>query len=61
MAQRLSQIVVVEAQSCREIVDVSNVIRVATTGRLNSPDLWEINQLFGGEKVRNRIQKAMEE
>lgn len=43
------------------VVDVSNVIRVATTGRLNSPDLWEINQLFGGEKVRNRIQKAMEE
>ena len=43
------------------VVDVSNVIRVATTGRLNSPDLWEINQLFGGQKVRNRIQKAMEE
>ncbi|MBQ8525976.1 MAG: glutamate--tRNA ligase [Clostridia bacterium] len=42
------------------VVDVSNVIRVATTGRLNSPDLWEINQLFGDEKVRNRIKKAIE-
>ena len=41
------------------VVDVSNVIRVATTGRLNSPDLWEINQLFGDEKVRNRINKAI--
>lgn len=41
------------------VVDVSNVIRVATTGRLNSPDLWEINQLFGDEKVRNRINNAI--
>lgn len=41
------------------VVDVSNVIRVAMTGRLNSPDLWEINRLFGDEKVRNRIKKSM--
>lgn len=42
------------------VVDVSNVIRVATTGRLNSPDLWEINQLFGDTKVRGRIQNSIE-
>ena len=41
------------------VVDVSNVIRVAMTGRLNSPDLWEINQLLGDEKVRNRIKLSM--
>ena len=37
------------------IVDVSNTIRRAITGRLNSPDLWEICQILGAERVKNRI------
>ncbi len=41
------------------VVDVSNVIRVATTGRLNSPDLWEINQLLGKSKVIARIERMI--
>ena len=41
------------------VVDVSNVIRVATTGRLNSPDLWEINQLLGEEKAMARIERMI--
>ena len=41
------------------VVDVSNVIRVATTGRLNSPDLWEINQLLGYDKVISRIERMI--
>ncbi|MBQ7900945.1 MAG: glutamate--tRNA ligase [Clostridia bacterium] len=41
------------------VVDVSNVIRVATTGRLNSPDLWEINQLFGADKAMARIERMI--
>jgi glutamyl-tRNA synthetase len=41
------------------VVDVSNVIRVATTGRLNSPDLWEINQLLGEQKVISRIERMI--
>lgn len=41
------------------VVDVSNVIRVATTGRLNSPDLWEINQLLGEKKVIARIERMI--
>ena len=41
------------------VVDVSNVIRVATTGRLNSPDLWEINQLLGESKVIARIERMI--
>jgi glutamyl-tRNA synthetase len=38
---------------------VSGVIRVAITGRTNSPDLWTIQQIMGPEKVRARIEKAM--
>lgn len=43
------------------IVDVSNAIRVAITGRLNSPDLWEISQALGEERTRQRIRNAMED
>ena len=42
------------------IVDVSNVIRVAITGRQNSPDLWEISQALGEKRVRARIKKEIE-
>ncbi len=41
------------------IIDVSNTIRVAITGRLNSPDLWEISNILGDKRVRNRVQAAI--
>jgi len=37
--------------------DVSTVIRVAITGRRNTPDLYEILQVLGKEKVINRLSK----
>ncbi|NLY70287.1 MAG: glutamate--tRNA ligase [Clostridiales bacterium] len=40
--------------------DVSTVIRVALMGRRSSPDLWEIQQIMGEEKVRDRFKKAIE-
>jgi glutamyl/glutaminyl-tRNA synthetase len=40
--------------------DVSTVIRVALMGRRTSPDLWEIQQIMGEEKVRDRFRKAIE-
>lgn len=42
------------------VSDVSSVIRVALTGRTNSPDLWEIIHIIGEDEMRRRIQKAME-
>lgn len=39
--------------------DVSTVIRIALVGRSNSPDLWEIQQIMGESKVRERIQKLI--
>lgn len=40
------------------ITDVSNVIRVALTGRTNSPDLWEICHIIGEDSMRRRVSAA---
>ena len=40
--------------------DVAGVIRVAVTGRLNTPDLYTIMQTLGCEKTKERIAKAIE-
>jgi len=39
--------------------DVSTVIRIALMGRAMSPDIWEIQQILGEEKTRERIQKRI--
>ena len=39
--------------------DVSGVIRVAVTGRLNTPDLYQIMQTLGYDKVKERITSAI--
>ena len=36
--------------------DVSTIIRVALTGRTNTPDLYYITALLGKDKVKNRIE-----
>lgn len=40
--------------------DVSGVIRVALTGRTNSPDIWCIAQTLGKERTLERIKGAYE-
>ncbi len=40
--------------------DVSSVIRVALTGRRNTPDLYEIMQVLGEEKVMSRFNEAID-
>ena len=37
---------------------VSNCIRIALTGRSNSPDLWTIQQIMGKEQVFARLDRA---
>lgn len=39
--------------------DVSTVIRVALTGRTNTPDLFAITALLGADRVRERIENAI--
>ena len=36
---------------------ISTVIRVALMGRQQSPDIWEIQQILGEERVRARLEK----
>ncbi|MBR3147293.1 MAG: glutamate--tRNA ligase [Eubacterium sp.] len=38
---------------------VSTVIRIALMGRTDSPDMWEIQQILGEERVRARIESCM--
>ena len=38
--------------------DVSTAIRVALTSRTNTPDMYEIMQVLGKEKVAKRLEKA---
>ena len=40
--------------------DVSTVIRIALMGRSQSPDLWEIQQILGEGRTRQRIQTQIE-
>lgn len=40
--------------------DVSTVIRIAITGRRNTPDLCAIMQLLGADTVQHRLQTAMD-
>lgn len=39
--------------------DVSSVIRLAIVGRSSSPDVWELQQIMGEEKVRRRIESII--
>lgn len=39
--------------------DVSTVLRVALTGRTNTPDMYELMQIFGKERIAKRFEKAI--
>ena len=41
--------------------DVSTVLRVALTGRTNTPDMYEIMQVLGKESIIKRFEKAKEQ
>lgn len=40
--------------------DVSTAIRVGLTGRRNTPDLYQIMQVMGTDRIKERLQKAVE-
>ena len=41
--------------------DISTVIRIALTGRANTPDMYEIMQVLGKESIEERLNKAIKE
>ena len=40
--------------------DVSTVLRVALTSRTNTPDMYEIMQVLGKERIAKRLERAIE-
>ena len=42
------------------VADVSTFIRLAVTGKTNSPDLYSVMQLLGPDRTAERIRKALE-
>ncbi|NLB16451.1 MAG: glutamate--tRNA ligase [Clostridiales bacterium] len=42
------------------VADISMFIRIAVTGRINSPDLYEIMSIIGAERVKARISAAVD-
>ena len=42
------------------IADASNILRIAVTGRSNTPDLYEIIQVLGYDEFLARIDLAIE-
>ena len=41
------------------VSDVAEMLRVATTGLANTPDLWTIMQILGAERTLARLDKAI--
>ncbi len=43
------------------VSDVAEVLRIAVTGKSNTPDLWSIMQILGDSETRARLERAIEE
>ena len=41
------------------VSDIAEIVRIAVTGRANTPDLWSIVHVMGEEQMKDRIKKAM--
>lgn len=41
------------------VSDVTEVLRIAVTGRANSPDLWTVMQIMGKKETEKRIREAI--
>lgn len=41
------------------VSDIAEIVRIAVTGRANTPDLWSIVHIMGEDQMRERIQKVI--
>ena len=41
------------------IVDLTNALRIAITGRTNAPDIWEVSNVIGERCVIERIKSCL--
>lgn len=42
------------------VSDIAEIVRIAVTGRANTPDLWTIVHIMGEEQMKERIQTAID-
>ena len=42
-----------------DITTVATIVRIAVTGRANTPDLWSIVHIMGEEQMKQRIEKVI--
>ena len=42
------------------VSDIAEVLRIAVTGRANTPDLWTVMQILGAEETKSRLAKALQ-
>ena len=42
------------------IADVSMFLRLAVTGKLNSPDMYAVMQILGKEKIAERLSRMID-
>ncbi len=53
-----------EYKSCPDkfrgnVSDIAEIVRIAITGRVNTPDLWHIVHIMGEEQMKSRIEAAI--
>ena len=41
------------------VSDIAEIVRIAVTGRANTPDLWSIVHIMGEDQMKERIQKVI--
>lgn len=41
------------------VSDIAEAVRIAVTGRANTPDLWTIIHIMGEDAMRERIKKQL--
>ena len=41
------------------VSDIAEIVRIAVTGRANTPDLWSIVHIMGEDQMCERIQKVI--
>ena len=44
-----------------DITTVATIVRIAVTGKSNTPDLWSINQIIGLQTMVDRVEMVIKE
>ena len=60
--ERCSDIWIKEPEKYKgDITTVATIVRIAVTGKSNTPDLWSINQIIGLQTMVDRVEMVIKE